>query len=28
MAKRKVDPRAHSRVVFDGVKQTPSRAML
>jgi dihydroxy-acid dehydratase len=28
MAKRKVDPRAHSSVVFDGVKQTPSRAML
>jgi dihydroxy-acid dehydratase len=28
MPKRKVDPRAHSRVVFDGVKQTPSRAML
>jgi dihydroxy-acid dehydratase len=28
MAKRKVDPRAYSRVVFDGVKQTPSRAML
>jgi dihydroxy-acid dehydratase len=28
MAKRKVDPRAHSRVVFDGLKQTPSRAML
>ena len=24
----KADPRAHSRVVFDGVKQTPSRAML
>ena len=22
------DPRAHSRLVFDGVKQTPSRAML
>jgi dihydroxy-acid dehydratase len=28
MAKRKVDPRPHSSVVFDGVKQTPSRAML
>jgi len=28
MAKRKVDRRAHSSVVFDGVKQTPSRAML
>jgi len=28
MAKRKADPRAHSSVVFDGVKQTPSRAML
>jgi len=28
MAKRKVDPRSHSSVVFDGVKQTPSRAML
>ena len=28
MAKRKVDPRSYSRVVFDGVKQTPSRAML
>jgi dihydroxy-acid dehydratase len=28
MTRRKVDPRAHSRVVFDGVKQTPSRAML
>jgi dihydroxy-acid dehydratase len=28
MAKRKVDPRAYSSVVFDGVKQTPSRAML
>jgi dihydroxy-acid dehydratase len=28
MPKAKVDPRAHSRVVFDGVKQTPSRAML
>ena len=28
MAKRKADPRAHSSIVFDGVKQTPSRAML
>jgi len=28
MTKRKVDRRAHSSVVFDGVKQTPSRAML
>jgi dihydroxy-acid dehydratase len=28
MPKTKVDPRPHSRVVFDGVKQTPSRAML
>jgi len=28
MTKPKVDPRPHSRVVFDGVKQTPSRAML
>jgi dihydroxy-acid dehydratase len=28
MAKRKADPRVHSSVVFDGVKQTPSRAML
>jgi len=28
MSRRKVDVRAHSRVVFDGVKQTPSRAML
>ncbi len=28
MTRPKVDPRAHSRVVFDGVKQTPSRAML
>jgi len=28
MPKPKVDPRPHSRVVFDGVKQTPSRAML
>ena len=28
MAKRKADPRAYSSVVFDGVKQTPSRAML
>ena len=25
---RKVDTRAHSRLVYDGVKQTPSRAML
>jgi dihydroxy-acid dehydratase len=28
MTRRKVDPRAHSRLVFDGVKQTASRAML
>jgi dihydroxy-acid dehydratase len=28
MAKRKADPRAYSSIVFDGVKQTPSRAML
>jgi dihydroxy-acid dehydratase len=28
MPRRKTDIRAHSRVVFDGVKQTPSRAML
>ena len=28
MPKRKVDPRAYSSIVFDGVKQTPSRAML
>jgi dihydroxy-acid dehydratase len=28
MTRRKVDPRAHSSLVFDGVKQTPSRAML
>lgn len=28
MPRKKVDPRAHSRLVFDGVKQTPSRAML
>jgi dihydroxy-acid dehydratase len=28
MPKTKVDPRAYSRVVFDGVTQTPSRAML
>jgi dihydroxy-acid dehydratase len=28
MPKSKVDPRAYSRVVFDGAKQTPSRAML
>jgi dihydroxy-acid dehydratase len=26
--KRSYDPRQHSRLVFDGVKQTPSRAML
>jgi dihydroxy-acid dehydratase len=26
--KKPHDPRAHSRLVFDGVKQTPSRAML
>jgi dihydroxy-acid dehydratase len=28
MKKKPVDPRAHSRVVMDGVKQAPSRAML
>src|SRR5512135_3545383 len=28
MTRRKVDPRAYSRLVVDGVKQTPSRAML
>ena len=28
MTRRKVDPRAYSSIVFDGVKQTPSRAML
>jgi len=28
MPRKKVDPRAYSRLVFDGVKQTPSRAML
>lgn len=28
MSRRKTDVRAHSRIVFDGVKQTPSRAML
>ncbi len=28
MPRRKPDVRAHSSVVFDGVKQTPSRAML
>ena len=28
MPRKKVDTRAHSRLVFDGVKQTPSRAML
>jgi len=28
MSRRKTDVRAHSRGVFDGVKQTPSRAML
>jgi dihydroxy-acid dehydratase len=28
MPRRKTDVRAYSRVVFDGVKQTPSRAML
>ena len=28
MNRRKVDPRPYSRLVFDGVKQTPSRAML
>ena len=28
MAKKKTDPRAYSRVVMDGAKQAPSRAML
>ena len=28
MSRRKVDPRPYSKLVFDGVKQTPSRAML
>ena len=28
MTRRKADPRAYSSLVFDGVKQTPSRAML
>jgi len=28
MTKQKADPRKYSRIVFDGVKQTPSRAML
>ncbi|MFO1392607.1 MAG: dihydroxy-acid dehydratase [Steroidobacteraceae bacterium] len=28
MTRRKADPRAYSRLVYDGVKQTPSRAML
>src|SRR5512137_940715 len=28
MTRRKVNPRAHSSLVFDGVKQTPSRSML
>jgi dihydroxy-acid dehydratase len=28
MSRRKIDVRAYSSVVFDGVKQTPSRAML
>ena len=28
MSRPKVDPRPYSRLVFDGVKQTPSRAML
>ncbi len=28
MTRRKVNPRAHSSLVFDGVKQTPGRAML
>ena len=28
MTRRKVDVRPYSRLVFDGVKQTPSRAML
>jgi dihydroxy-acid dehydratase len=28
MTKKRIDPRAHSRVVMDGVTQAPSRAML
>jgi dihydroxy-acid dehydratase len=28
MSRRRPDPRVHSRLVFDGLKQTPSRAML
>jgi len=28
MTRRKVSPREHSSIVFDGVKQTPSRSML
>ncbi|MCX7054376.1 MAG: dihydroxy-acid dehydratase, partial [Proteobacteria bacterium] len=28
MSRSKVDPRPYSKLVFDGVKQTPSRAML
>ncbi len=28
MTRRKVNPREHSSIVFDGVKQTPSRSML
>ena len=28
MSRRRIDPRTHSRIVFDGLKQTPSRAML
>ena len=28
MSRRKVDTRRHSSLVFDGLKQTPSRAML
>ena len=28
MSRRKVDTRPYSKLVFDGVKQTPSRAML
>ncbi len=28
MSRRRIDTRAHSRLVFDGLKQTPSRAML
>jgi dihydroxy-acid dehydratase len=28
MSRRRIDPRTHSKIVFDGLKQTPSRAML